>query len=320
MDRLLSFSDDEYSIQKFGGSADSVRAFMAEHRLEGLELMRWENPQEDAVPMEAVKGRHMPYWPTFLDFWRGDMNALRRQFDSEENWRGYYFADTREEFVRQRREEFLDAARMGVRYAVVHVSHSELAHCYSGEFPYTDTEIADAYIEMLNEALDGVPESFELRFENHWLPGLTFLDAGVAMKLLERVTYPRKGLVLDISHLMNTNPGLSDEQEAVDYILQRLKDLGEAQRHIRTVHLNSSIRGTRRITGSFDAGADFITRLITAMKHVGAMDPHRPFEDGAILRVLDAVQPEHLVYELGSKSLEELRAAVSAQNRALGIV
>ena len=315
--RLLSLSDDEYSLKQLGLGAAGIEALLNETGLDGIELMRWEKPQESAVPMNRVIGRHMPYWPIFLDFWRGDKGALTRQFDTEENWCGYYFADSREVFVQSRRSEFLEVVQMGVAYAVVHVSHSELQHCYTGQFAYSAREIVDAYIEMLNEALRGVDAQFELLFENHWLPGLTFLDGGIAARLLECVEYPHKGFVLDISHIMNTCPGLKDEQTAVEYILEKLAQMGEAKRYIRTIHLNSAISGTRTITGEYDAGADFITRLISAMQHVGAMDPHEPFKDRAILKVIDSVQPAFLVYELSAHTLPELRQAVAEQNETL---
>lgn len=317
MKKLLSLSDDEYSLNKFEGKAENIEVFLKKHGLDGLELMRWERPQAGAVPMDKAVGRHMPYWPIFLDFWRGDRDALIRQFGTAENCRGYYYADTREEFVRQRREEFIDAARMRVEYVVVHASHSQLEHCYTGGFTYNNAEIIDAYIDMVNEAMRGVSADYAVLFENHWLPGLTFLDGGLAMRLMERVVYSNKGFVLDISHLMNTNSSLKDETEAVGYLLDTLERLGEAKRYIRAIHLNSAIQGTRRMNGQYDDGADFITRLIAAMRHVGAMDPHLPFKDNSILRVLDAVRPEFLVYELASKTLEELRAAVTTQNDAL---
>ncbi|MEL7608891.1 MAG: TIM barrel protein [Bacillota bacterium] len=316
--KLLSLSDDPYSLEKFGGKAVAVREFLARNGLDGLELMRWENPQEEAVPLEKAVGRHMPYWPMFLDFWRGDEKALLEQFDTLENCRGYYYALSRDEFVRARHDELLDAARMGVKYVVFHAAHSHLECCYSGSHPYGDEEIIDAYVGFFNEILKGVPARFEVLFENHWLPGLTFLDGGAAMRLLERVEYPNKGFVLDVGHLMNTNLRLKDENEAVGYILKALERLGEAARHIRAMHLNSSISGPKSIGGKYAADADFMTRLLSAMRDVGGMDPHQPFVDRGILKVLEFARPEYLVYELAAASLAQLQAAVSAQNEALG--
>jgi sugar phosphate isomerase/epimerase len=318
MMKLLSLSDDEYSLQKFGGKAAHIEAFLAQNGFDGLELMRWENPQEDAVPMGKVVGRHMPFWPIFFDFWRGDRKELLRQFDSAENCRGYYFADTKDAFVRQRREEFIDAARMGVGYVVVHISHAQLEHCYTGAFTYSDEEVIDAYIDMLNEALSGVSANYAVLFENHWLPGLTFLDGRLAMRLLEGVAHPNKGFVLDISHLMNTAGSLPDERRAVEYILETLGRLGEAKRHIRAVHLNSSILGERTRQEAYDAGADYFTRLMSAMKYVGQMDPHKPFSHPDIRRVIENVNPQYLTFELSGQTFADLQAAVAEQNAALG--
>jgi hypothetical protein len=320
MYRLLSFSDDEYSLKKFNGKAENVEGFLSRNSLDGLELMRWENPKKDAVPMGKVIGRHMPFWPIFLDFWREDHDSLLKQFDTAENYHGYYFAETKGEFINARRNELLDAAEMRVQYVVFHISHARLEDCYTGRFSYCDEEVINAFIELLNEILNGVSASYQILFENHWLPGLTFLDGMLAMKLLDRVAYPNKGFVLDISHLMNTNSSIKDEKEAVRYILEKMEQLGEARQYIRAIHLNSSILGTRKITGQYETEKDFMTRLISAMRHVGEMDPHNPFKDREILRVLDMVQPEYLVYELASKTLSDLHTAVTMQNDVLKVL
>ena len=93
--------------------------------------------------------------------------------------------------------------------------------------------------------------------------------------------------------------------------------MGEAKRFIRAVHLNSSISGARVGQEAYDATADYITRLKSAMRHVGKMDPHMPFQDREISRVLDSVQPRYLVYELAAKNLQELQDAVDIQNDVL---
>ena len=109
---------------------------------------------------------------------------------------------------------------MGVDYVVVHISHAQLAHCYTGGFTYSDEEVIHVYIDMLNEALAASQRIIRCSLKTTGCPGLTFLDGRLAMKLLEGVTYPHKGFVLDISHLMNTRGSLKDEAEAVEYILE----------------------------------------------------------------------------------------------------
>lgn len=315
--KLLSVSDDAWSMQKFGNNADKIREFLKNNHLDGLELVRCLEEQTEAVPGEKIVGRHMPFWPAWLDFWRGGHEELLRQFGSREDCRWYYMADTPEEFIEKRRAELAGGTDMGIQYAVFHVSHVQLEHCYTGRYTYTDTEIVDTYADMMNEMLRGVNADYALLFENHWFPGLTFLDGKLAMRLLEKVEHPNVGFVLDISHLTNTNPKIRTEEEAVEYIMSVLDRMGEAANHIRAIHLNNSAGAMARVLEQKTEppqGGRFEDRLTHAMKYVSGMDPHRPVTSGNIRRVIDRVQPGFLVYELASATLEELQSAVEAQN------
>jgi sugar phosphate isomerase/epimerase len=311
--KLLSLSDDPYSLARFDGKPEGVYAALAENGFDSIELMRWHDPQ--ALPGVRIVGRHMPYWPVWLDFWRGDRPSLMRQFGSEENVRLYYSASSREEFVRMRRAELHDAAAMGAEYAVFHVSHVELEHCCNGRFTYTDEEIVHAFIDLINEAADGLDCGMALLFENHWYPGLKLTNRALAETLMTQVRYPHKGFVLDISHMMLTHDAKT-EPEAVDMILKNLHSLGEMAAHIKAVHLNSAA-GAQPLDMDFEPDADFEARLLAAMRYVGSLDPHHPFLYEGIRQVLDATQPEFLVFELSFRTRQELKRIVGQQNRVL---
>ncbi len=311
--KLLSLSDDPYSLARFGGKPENARAALAGNGFDGIELMRWHDPQP--LPGVPVVGRHMPYWPFWLDFRRGDKQALLRQFGSNDNVRQYYSAVSWEEFVQQRRAELRDAATMGAQYAVFHVSHVELEHCYTHAYTYSDEKIVRAFIEFINEAADELDSGMALLFENHWYPGLKLTDRTLAEALMRDVRYPHKGFVLDISHMMLAE-GTSTEAEAVDAILRNIENLGDMAAYIHTVHLNSAA-GAQPLDVVYHAEADFETRLMEAFRYVGGMDPHKPFLHEGINRVLQAVGPEFLVYELSFKTRKELKNIVNAQDGAL---
>ena len=313
MKKLLSLSDDPHSLARFDSKPENVRAALAENGFDGIELMRWHDPQ--ALPGVRNVGRHMPYWPVWLDFWRGDRASLMRQFGSEQNVRLYYGASSREAFVRMRRAELQDAAAMGAEYTVFHVSHVELEHCYNGRFTYSDEEIVHTFIDLINEAADGLDSNMALLFENHWYPGLKLTDRALAQKLMTGVCYPHKGFVLDISHMMLTHD-VKTEPEAVDKILKNLHSLGDMAAHIKAVHLNSAA-GAQPLDMNFEPDADFEARLLAAMRYVGSLDPHRPFLYEGIRQVLDATQPDFLVYELSFRTRQELKHIAGQQNRVL---
>jgi hypothetical protein len=319
--KLTNICDDPWTLAKFGNSTGKIEGFLTQCGLDGFELIKWRTDGEDVLPRLKLIGRHLNFWPTWLDFWQGDKAELARQFGPDTAWKSYFNASTIGEFVQNYRRELLDAEAMGARYAVFHVSHVQLEHCYNYQYTYTDREVVDASVELLNQILDGLDIHFTVLMENHWYPGLTFLDNTLAERLLDGVAYPNKGFVLDIGHLMNTNIELTSEGQAVEYILSVLRNL-RCVEHIRAIHLNSSLTGgyvkETQATQAYDPMGSYEDRLRQAITHVGKIDRHAPFLDPSIRRVIEVVQPEFLVYELASSSLEDLQKAVESQNKALG--
>ena len=313
MKKLLSISDDPWSIHRLGGP-EAVAAAVAENGFDGIELMRWHDPQ----PVSGVRivGRHMPYWPTCLDFMRGDEQKLLRQFDNADNALQYYSASSLDDFVKQRRAELQETVEMGAEYAVYHISHAELEHCYTHAFAYSDEEIVRAFIELINEETAGLDGDVALLFENHWFPGLKLTDTALTEALMADVKYPCKGFVLDISHMMLAD-GVKTEPEAVNAILKNIENLGDMAAYIRTIHLNSAA-GAQPSEMDYHAQAPYETRLTEAFRYVGSIDPHKPFQDVGIQRVIEAAQPDYLVYELAFSTQRELSRVVKQQDRALG--
>jgi hypothetical protein len=320
--KLTNICDDPWTLEKFNNDVGVITEFLDSRGLDGLELIRWGHGQGGPIPYDRVVGKHLSFWPIWLDFWRGNRAELLWQFGNDEAIQQYYNAGSLDEFIANYRRELMDAADLNVQYVVFHVSHVQLEHCYTGQYTYSDAEIVDAFAELLNKILDGINGKFAVLLENHWYPGLTFLDGELANRLLGAVKYPNKGFVLDIGHLMNTNPDLSNEEQAVDYMLNVLGKLDASTRAaIKTIHLNSSLTGSYVKTAAdtgYDPSGSFVDRLIRAMHHVGRIDRHAPFLHPSITGVIDTVKPEFLVYELSAATLGELEQAVDEQNNALG--
>ena len=53
------------------------------------------------------------------------------------------------------------------------------------------------------------------------------------------------------------------------------------------------------------------------MPHIQKIDAHQPFCSPEIKKVMAAVQPQYLVFELLTNSVEELEEAIVRQNQAL---
>lgn len=319
--KLTNLSDADSTLEKFGHSTAAIEELLDGTDLDGIELIRWNNTDEHIIPRQRVVGIHLPFWPSWVDFWRNDKASLLRQFGNEENIRGYYMAAGREEFIANYRAAFLEAAERGAQYVVFHIGHAELEDVYTYRYHYDDEAVINAAIELLNEILSGFSLPYHLLLENLWYPGLTFLKPQLAERLLTGVNYERTGFVLDIGHLINTNIDLKTAEEAVSYCLRAIENLGPLKAAIKTVHLNGDLSGdyvkAAIANPQYRAADDLSQRIFDAMHHVSKIDRHVPFTHPGVRALLAAADPDYLVYELVSRTKEELRTLIKKQNAAL---
>lgn len=299
-------------------------SFLKKHGMDGFELIQYDPWDPSQIPSKLIKGLHMRFWASWLDFWRMDVPELEKQFGNMDRCREYYGGPTAEAMVDYYREELHTALKMGVEYVVFHVSHVRPIEGYTYRFSSTDEEVAEAFIQLLNKALEGFEGNFDILFENQWWPGLTLTDKRIPKKLMKGIQYPHKGFVLDISHMMNTNLDLKSEEEASRYILSRLDSLEEIAAHIKGIHLNSSLSGEYvknaiRIVNNGGNSKDKESIWEEALyHHISKIDSHTPFTHPSIKRVIDRVNPKYLVYELLAPSLPALEEYIEEQNRVLG--
>ena len=54
----------------------------------------------------------------------------------------------------------------------------------------------------------------------------------------------------------------------------------------------------------------------TVWRHIGNIDQHRPFQTEAAKRILDAIQPEYVVHEVGMDSMKDLFEQLQVQLKA----
>lgn len=324
MKKLMNFSVDPYDLDKFHNDSSKLEAFMEKHRLDGLEMIQYANWNDSMVPSSLIVGNHTCFWPMWLDFWRGDQDALLRQFGSKATMDEYYCCGSKDELVQNYREQLRKASTLGVEYVLFHVSHVEIEHSYTYAYPYTDDIVADAFIDMMNNITDGLETDFQLLFENHWYPGLTFLDNKVSQRLMKEINYHKKGFVLDTGHLMNTNLELDSEETAVEYMLTVLKNMGDLKDNIKVIHLNSSLSGkyvgeALKNNNLYNPSLPFNDRYVNVYSHISKIDTHIPFRHPSICKVIDLVNPTHVVYEFAADSLDMLDTFISEQNQVLGL-
>ena len=289
-----------------------------EYGLDGIEFMLCAPWDRTMYPPAYIKGVHLLFWPSWLDFWRGDKAALLAEFGTEENIRAYYGSLDVDDWVESWKENLRQAAVCQPQYLVFHVAHNVTSEMYTREFAHTDEEVIEGTIELVNEIADEIPQGVRLLFENLWWPGLTFQKPQLASALLERVSHADAGFMLDTGHLMNTNWDLQSEAEGAAYVQKIYHDLGELGQYIYGVHLHQSISGayTKEMMRRH-AGWKAPLSWQAAMDYVMHVDLHQPFHTDAARRIIDTVRPMYLVHEFQHRSRDDLENKLRTQQRVL---
>lgn len=322
---LTNIASSSRYLQWFEQDWRRIADFTKKNRLDGVELIiHHDEPDLDAIPPNLVQGLHLTYWPVCLDFLRQDQEALLRQFGNAENIQLYYEGLTPQCMMDRYRYELKIARQLKVKYVVFHVGHVELSHIYQREFPYHDREVLDAFVDLINEIFPAEDQGMTLLCENLWWPGLNFLDPGETKRFMDKIQYPNKGFMLDIGHLMITNPQLKNGQEAGNYILETIKNLGDGKDWIKGIHLNMALCGDyvrqdhRGKAAKLAQIEDIWERFLEARDHILNIDLHVPFDDPSIQEVIDFIRPLYVVFEVEPKNLQEFQHFIAIQNQALG--
>ena len=302
-------------------SPDTLAEILHTHMLDGIEFMLCAPWDRTMFPADYIKGVHLLFWPTWVDFWRGDRAALMEEFGSEENIRAYYGSSDISDWVAAWKENLRQAAECQPQYLVLHVAHNRTSEMYTREFSASDEDVIRMSIELVNEIVSEMPQDCKLLFENLWWPGLTLCQPHLAAMLLKEVNYSAVGFMLDTGHLMNTNFDLRSEADGAAYVTKIYRNLGAVGKYVYGLHLHQSRSGSyvremmRRHAGACDP-----LDWQTAMDYVMRVDRHEPFRTEAARRILDAVQPDYLVHEFLQRSRTDWEQKVRTQKRALGVL
>ena len=295
---------------------DALANMIERYGLDGIEFMLCAPWDRAMYPPAYIKGVHLLFWPSWLDFWRGDKAALLAEFGMEENIRVYYGSLDVGDWVESWKENLRQAAVCQPQYLVFHVAHNVTSEMYTREFAHTDEEVIEGTVELVNEIAAEIPQGVRLLFENLWWPGLTFQKPQLAGALLERVSHVDTGFMLDVGHLMNTNADLASEEDGARYVKEIYRNLGELGKRIYGVHLHQSLSGsyTKRMMEEH-AGEHRSLSWQEAMEYVLQVDRHQPFQTDAARRIVDLICPDYLVHEFIQRC--DWEGKLQTQQRAL---
>jgi len=296
MRHIMNITTSGEDLNRFQ-SREDLETFFRSYKLDGLEVLEAGTDTRGLISADKVMGVHLRYDAGWMDFWLGDEKRLMIEYGDPEEWVKPFGGNGRAALIRAYQKNLDFAATLEPEYLVFHVSDCSMIESMRREYHYTDEQVADAVIELLNSLqIHGQPW---LLLENLWYPGLTMLRPEIWQRLKAGIRYPKVGVMLDVGHLLHTNMELRTEDQAVEYIhrvLERYEDLSL----IKGIHLHQSLTGEyaadlkqnwRPVEGSYTQ------RLWEVLGHIFQIDTHKPFRSPRIREILDRVQPEYVVWE-----------------------
>lgn len=316
MKQLMNITTYEDDLDRYLDRAD-LEAFYRSFGLNGLELMEGPPDRRGLLTPENVIGAHLRSDSAWMDFWLGDLDRLTAEFGSPEAAYAQFGGDTRQALVEKFQSNLNFFIPYQPEYLVFHVSDCTMAESMLRNYHYTSAQVIDAAAQLVNR-LD-IPGQPWLLFENLWYPGLNMLEPELIPRLLEQVRYSKTGVMLDVGHLLHTNPDLKTDDQAVDYIhqvLDRYDDLS----FIHGIHLHESLSGPiiRRCMERWQpTEGTYQQRMWEVMGHIFEIDTHQPFRSPRIREILDRIHPDYLVWEQISATRADHARTLSQQQSVL---
>ncbi len=312
---VLPLVSHNENLQEYTSAADLEKSYK-ELGCDGLEIIQCDNDERNIINKESIIGFHIGFYSQWLDFWLGDEKRLLEEFGERKVWEEFYGGTNKEALIKYFKKELDMAQELGVRYVVFHVSEVTTKETLTYDYHYTDEEIIDETIELVNGLLENSSYEFEFLMENLWWPGFTFTKPQLTKRLLEGIRYDKKGIMLDVGHLMHTNLELRNGHEACAYIRAMLASHGDLVKYIRGVHLHQSLTGDyvkEWMKQPLVIKEDFYERFAQAYEHVFKIDKHQPMLWEETKLLIQAIAPQYLVYEFYAKDRQQREAYLRKQ-------
>ena len=297
---LINLANDRETEKLLQAAPHLLTKILATHKLDGLEIIFCEPWNQALFPKEQIQGAHLIFWNDWIDFWQENTPELLTRHKNIQAIKNYYGATKPTEWIEIFKNNIRLSCSAGAKYLVFHVSQARSEETFNWNFHYSDEEVIDATIELVNEFSSEIPPDTFLLFENLWWPGLTLQDSKLAEKLLTHTNHRKTGFMVDTGHLMNCNPHLQTEDEGIDFILETLGQLGSLKEKIYGLHLHQSLSGTYQKSSIKQVKNPSFSEIFS---HVSQIDQHRPFTSSRVSEIIEKIQPQFLVHEFITPNL-----------------
>ena len=314
MKKLLNISD-------FPNDDENLRMmekYQKKYNFDGFEIIKFDLEKDSSKLKDKIIGYHMRFFPMWLDIYLGKYNMIKEKFSDKMDRFYWCGGDTKEDVITYYKKDLQRAKELGVEYVVFHACYVDDDGSLTYQFPYTDKEVLEVVVSLINDVFKDEDFQFTLLLENLWWAGLKLNSKSEMKLLLNKIEYKNIGFILDTSHMLNTNFNLKNLDEGIDYIIENIDKMEELKKYIYGVHLSWSLSG------------DYVSKMIEKHRksqeerekakkkiyeYVGQIDYHYPFEDNRIMKVLNKLSLKWLVYEFLYYNDEELEEKVIKQEK-----
>lgn len=314
MKKLLNISD-------FPNDDENLRMmekYQKKYNFDGFEIIKFDLEKDSSKLKDKIIGYHMRFFPMWLDIYLGKYNMIKEKFSDKMDRFYWCGGDTKEDVITYYKKDLQRAKELGVEYVVFHACYVDDDGSLTYQFPYTDKEVLEGVVSLINDVFKNEDFQFTLLLENLWWAGLKLNSKSEMKLLLNKIEYKNIGFILDTSHMLNTNFNLKNLDEGIDYIIENIDKMEELKKYIYGVHLSWSLSG------------DYVSKMIEKHRksqeerekakkkiyeYVGQIDYHYPFEDNRIMKVLNKLSLKWLVYEFLYYNDEELEEKVIKQEK-----
>ena len=293
--------DMQYLSQKYG--------------FDGFELIKFFDG-DNSVLKEYIKGYHMRFFPSWMELYLEDFNSLYDELKDKKYFKSLCGGHSKKELIEYYKRELKIAKELEAEYVVFHACNVKVTEAMTYDFKYSDKEVLNAVISIINEIFEDGEYNFKLLFENLWWSGLRLTNKEEIEYLLNGVKYKNVGFILDTGHMINNNRDIKNSKEGIEYIKKNIEKIGEYKNLIYGMHLNYSLSGeyvNKAIKENKEKNLSIVEIMNNVYQHVGSIDYHDPFEDKEIIDVINLLPIEYLVFELIGNTREELEDKIQRQ-------
>lgn len=357
MKKLLHMLKHDSTLGQYDSSEELLN-FISNYNIDGFEIICCGEESSNKIPSNKIIGYHLGFFSYWIDLWNFNPQRLIQEFGDSKTCLEFYginFEDFTKKFIsfewdlKNYSKETLcniqkylrnhivcyfkndcdNANKMNVEYVVFHVSNVSIYETITYELEHDDKTIIDASIEIINQVLENSSYTFEFLIENLWWNGLNFKNPKNSLLLLESINYKKKGFVLDVGHLLNTNINLEDEISAMEYLHNIIDNHTEFFQtknmnfieNIKAIHLHQSLSG-KYVTNHlqnirhplFDGkDIDFYEKFKILYDHVLKIDTHSPIVFKGTLDFIKKLNPSFLIFEITENNVQKLKPLLDSQ-------